>query len=58
MYKANRSDGLYERNETIFPVGLNVSKGTPDLRILYEGKFHSGLKVMKVTAFSLRALSQ
>ena len=37
MYKANRRDGLYERSETMFPVGTDVSKSTLDLCMLYDG---------------------
>lgn len=37
MYKANRRDGLCERSLTMFPVGIDVSKNTLDLCILYDG---------------------
>jgi len=35
MYKANRRDGHCERRNTIFPVGIDVSKDTLVLCILY-----------------------
>jgi hypothetical protein len=37
MYKANRRDGLCERSLTMFPVGIDVSKNTLDLCMLYDG---------------------
>ena len=37
MYKANRRDGLCERSLTMFPVGIDVSKNTLDLFMLYDG---------------------
>lgn len=37
MYKANRRDGLCERSKTMFPVGIDVSKSTLDLCMLYDG---------------------
>jgi len=37
MYKANRRDGLCERRDIMFPVGIDVSKDTLDLCMLYVG---------------------
>ncbi|MDR8351659.1 IS110 family transposase, partial [Acinetobacter baumannii] len=36
MYKANRRDGLCERSLTMFPVGIDVSKNTLGLCMLYD----------------------
>ena len=36
MYKANRRDGLCEKSETMFPVGIDVSKNPLDLCMLYD----------------------
>lgn len=37
MYKANRRDGHCERRMAMFPVGIDVSKDTLDLCMLYDG---------------------